>query len=75
MGRDEGQPVFISGAKYFVLEGDVSQESSITGVAEFTDFKIMGATEEVAYLMFYVDGIVTVWTKVFNPLSIDSLPP
>jgi len=54
----------------------VSKESDINGLAEFTDFKVMGASEEVAYLMFYVDGIVTVWTEVFNPNSNDAdLPP
>lgn len=66
MGKDEGLSVFISNRKFFALSGDVSEESDITGTAEFKNLTILGAQEEVAYLLFYVDGIVGVWTTIFN---------
>lgn len=43
MGQEEGLSVFVSNRKFFALSGDVSEESDITGTAEFKNLTILGA--------------------------------
>lgn len=75
-GEDEGVENHITARKLFILENEVSEESDIDGYIEFPDLEIIGVAERVAYLMVSVDGVVTVWTTVFNPSSVEyDLPP
>lgn len=66
-GDSTGVPGMIDGRKHFVLSGDVSEISNINGTATFSNLTVIGATFELAYLLFSVDGVVTAWTTQYNP--------
>ena len=66
-GDSTGVPGMIDGRKHFVLSGDVSEVSNINGTATFSNLTVIGATFELAYLLFSVDGVVAAWTTQYNP--------
>jgi len=59
-----------------MLTGDVSDESDINGTITFQNLTVIGSVVNVAYLLFCVDGVVTMWTTLYNPSNVDfPLPP
>ena len=65
-----------SNKKYLSLENVVSEPSDDQGIAKFTNLTITGSPELIAYIHFYCEGVVTVWTnKPIKKNFEDILPP
>ena len=58
----------MNGFKLSILDGEVSEPSDSTGVATFTNLKVIGSTTAFVHLFFSIDGkIVLPW--LFQPLN------
>jgi len=66
-GTTVGVSQTMSAKKFFALENDVSVESDINGTITFTNLTIVGAADQVAYLLICIDGVASVWTTIYNP--------
>lgn len=58
----EGYKTSPSNLKLFILENYVSELSDENGIAKFTNLTILGSNDILGYIMFYWEGVTTIWT-------------
>ena len=64
-----------SNRKYLSLQNIISEPSDENGIASFNNLTITGTVELLAYIHFYCEGVVTVWTNRPIKKNLDDILP